>query len=364
MAAATARGLAPAMLDRLALDPKRVEAMVCGLQEVAALPDPIGTVLGAWKRPNGLVIEKVRVPLGVIGIIYESRPNVTADAAALCLKAGNAAILRGGSESVHCSGAILAAIQGGLAAHGLPTDAVQRPPTTDRAAVGEMLRMTEQIDVIIPRGGKSLTQRVAEESRVPVIKHLDGICHTYVHRSADPEMAAGVIFNGKMRRTGVCGATEAVLIDSDAVSSHGPAIIARLLAGGCEVRGTEAIQALDPRIVAASAADWGTEYLAPVIAIGTVPDTAAAIAHIEQHGSHHTDAIVAEDIEAAALFLAQVDSAIVMHNASTQFADGGEFGLGAEIGISTGKLHARGPVSAAELTSTKYRVLGTGQTRP
>lgn len=364
MAAATARGLAPAMLDRLALDPKRIEAMARGLDEVAALPDPIGTVLGAWERPNGLAIEKVRVPLGVIGIIYESRPNVTADAAALCLKAGNAAILRGGSESVHSSGAILVAIQAGLAAHGLPADALQRPPTTDRAAVGEMLRMTEHIDVIIPRGGKSLTQRVADDSRVPVIKHLDGICHIYVHTSADPEMAAGVIYNGKMRRTGVCGATETVLIDDAVVASHGPAIVARLLAGGCEVRGTEAIQALDARIVAAGPEDWDTEYLAPIIAIGTVTGTDAAIAHIERHGSHHTDAIVAEDTEAVARFLDQVDSGIVMHNASTQFADGGEFGLGAEIGISTGKLHARGPVGAAELTSTKYRVRGTGHTRP
>ncbi|HYC05534.1 MAG TPA: glutamate-5-semialdehyde dehydrogenase [Azospirillaceae bacterium] len=364
MAAATARGLAPALLDRLLLDGKRVEAIARGLEEVAALPDPIGTVLAEWERPNGLRISRVRVPLGVVGIIYESRPNVTADAGGLCLKSGNAAILRGGSESFHSSRAITACLHRGLEAAGLPADAVQLVPTTDRAAVGLLLTMVEHVDVIIPRGGKSLTARVAEESRIPVIKHLDGICHVYIDRSADPAKARQVAFNAKMRRTGICGAMETLLVDRPVLESHLRPLLHDLLAAGCEVRGDADVQALDARVRPATDEDWDTEYLDAILSVRAVDGVDEAIAHIERHGSHHTDSIVTEDAATAERFLARVDSGIVLWNASTQFADGGEFGMGAEIGISTGKLHARGPVGAEQLTSYKYLVRGDGQVRP
>ena len=364
MEAARAKGLSPAMLDRLLLDGKRVEAMARGLEEVAALPDPVGTVLADWTRPNGLRIQRVRVPLGVIGIIYESRPNVTADAGGLCLKSGNAAILRGGSESFHSSRAIVAALHRGLEAAGLPPDAVQLVPTTDRAAVGQLLTMTEHVDVIIPRGGKSLTSRVAAESRVPVIKHLDGICHVFVHRAADPAKARAIALNAKMRRTGICGAMETLLVDRPALESHLRPILDDLIDAGCEVRGDAAVRALDPRVAPATEEDWDTEYLDAVLSVRAVDGLEAAVAHIARHGSHHTDSIVTEDAGAAERFLALVDSGIVLWNASTQFADGGEFGMGAEIGISTGKLHARGPVGAEQLTSYKYVVRGDGQVRP
>jgi glutamate-5-semialdehyde dehydrogenase len=363
MAAAAQRNLTPALLDRLKLDATRVEAMARGLDEVAALPDPVGAVLADWDRPSGLRIARVRVPLGVIGIIYESRPNVTADAGGLCLRSGNAAILRGGSESFHSSSAIAACLRRALGESGLPTAAIQLVPTTDRAAVGEMLRMAEFIDVIVPRGGRGLIERVAAESRIPVLKHLDGICHTYVDGAADPEMARRLVLNAKMRRTGICGATETLLVDRRAIGQL-PAILADLIDAGCEVRGDAETCALDPRAQPASEADWDTEYLDAVIAVKLVDGVDAAIAHINRHGSHHTEAIVTEDAAAAQRFLDQVDSGIVMHNTSTQFADGGEFGMGAEIGISTGKLHARGPVGAEQLTSYKYVVRGTGQVRP
>ena len=362
MAAAAQRNLAPALLDRLKLDATRVAAMAQGLDEVAGLPDPVGTVLAEWDRPNGLRIARVRVPLGVIGIIYESRPNVTADAGGLCLRSGNAAILRGGSESFHSSSAIAACLQRALGESGLPTAAIQLVPTTDRAAVGEMLRMAEFIDVIVPRGGRGLIERVAAESRIPVLKHLDGVCHTYVDGAADPEMARRLV-NAKMRRTGICGATETLLVDRHAIGQL-PAILADLIDAGCTVRGDAETRALDPRVEPATEADWDTEYLDAMIAVKLVDGVDAAIAHINRHGSHHTEAIVTEDAAAAQRFLAQVDSGIVMHNTSTQFADGGEFGMGAEIGISTGKLHARGPVGAEQLTSYKYVVRGTGQVRP
>jgi len=362
--AAAGRDLGAAMIDRLTLDARRVEAMAVGLEEVAALPDPVGLVDSVTLRPNGLRIEKVRVPLGVIGIIYESRPNVTADAAALCLKAGNAAILRGGSESAQSSAAILAAFTAGLAAAGLPVDAVQRVPTQDRAAVGILLTLDRHIDVIVPRGGKALIARVAAESRIPVLKHLDGICHVYVDRAADLAKARAIILNAKLRRTGVCGSAETLLVDRAVAATHLKPMLDDLIAAGCEIRGDAATQAQDARIVPATEADWSTEYLAPILSVRVVDGIDAAIAHIAQYGSQHTDSIVTEDPAAAERFLAQVDSAIVIHNASTQFADGGEFGMGAEIGISTGKLHARGPVGVAELTSYKYRVHGTGQIRP
>ena len=361
---ATARGLSPAMRDRLALDTARVEAMAAGLEGIAALPDPLGRTLAEWDRPNGLRIARVSVPLGVIGIIYESRPNVTADAGGLCLKSGNAAILRGGSESFHSSGAILAALQAGLAEAGLPAAAIQRVPTTDRAAVGHMLAMSDHIDVIIPRGGRALTERVAAESRIPVIKHLDGICHTYVHAAADPAMARTVVVNAKMRRPGICGATETLLVDRSVAASHLPAILDDLIAAGCAVRGDAEARALEPRAAPADADDWDTEYLAPVISVRVVDGLEAAIQHVNRHGSHHTESILTADGAAAARFMAAVDAGIVMHNTSTQFADGGEFGMGAEIGISTGKLHARGPVGAEQLTSYKYLVRGAGQVRP
>jgi len=364
MAAGEAKGLSKAMLDRLLLNDARVEAMAKGLEDVAALPDPVGTELAAWDRPNGLRIARVRVPLGVIGVIYESRPNVTADAAALCLKAGNAVILRGGSESFQSSRAILAAVHAGLAEAGLPADACQMIPTTDRAAVGAMLRLAEFIDVIVPRGGKGLIERVTAESRVPLFKHLEGICHTYIHAAADPTKARAVTVNAKMRRTGICGATETVLVDRAVAAAMVPALVEGLTAAGCAVRGCMETQALDARVQPATDADWDTEYLDAIVSMKVVGGLDAAIAHIAEHGSDHTDAILTEDPAAAEAFLNAVDSAIVMVNASTQFADGGEFGMGAEIGIATGKLHARGPVGVEQLTSFKYQVRGTGQTRP
>ena len=364
METAKTRGLSSAMLDRLELDDARIEAMAKGLEDIAALADPVGQVMAEWTRPNGLVISRVRVPLGVIGVIYESRPNVTADAAGLCLKAGNAVILRGGSESFHSSTAIARALHEGLKSAGLPEGSVQLVPTRDRAAVGEMLTMSQYIDIIVPRGGKSLIERVSRESRVPVIKHLEGICHVYVDGAAKLEMAREVVLNAKMRRTGICGAAETLLVDERAAASHLAPIIGDLIEAGCEVRGDEAAQAADDRVVAASPEDWDTEYLEPIISVKVVNGVGAAIAHIARHGSHHTEAIVTEDGAAAERFLGEIDSAIVLHNASTQFADGGEFGMGAEIGISTDKLHARGPVGVEQLTSYKYVVRGSGQVRP
>jgi glutamate-5-semialdehyde dehydrogenase len=361
---AEAADLSPAMLDRLTILPHGIEAMARGLEEIAALPDPIGRVLSETTRPNGLMISRVSVPLGVIGIIYESRPNVTADAGGLCLKSGNAAILRGGSESARSSRAILAALQEGLRVAGLPETAIQLVPTRDRAAVGVMLGMDDMIDVIIPRGGKSLIERVAAESRIPVLKHLDGICHVYIDRAADLAKARAITLNAKMRRTGVCGAAETLLIDRPVLTSHLPPILGDLIAAGCEIRGDATVQALDDRVKPACEADWATEYLAPILSVRVVEGVEGAIAHIGRYGSHHTEAIVTEDAAAAERFQARIDSAILLWNASTQFADGGEFGMGAEIGISTGKLHARGPVGVNELTSYKYLVRGTGQIRP
>ena len=364
MAAARDRNLTPALLDRLELTEARVEAMAAGVEEIAAQADPVGRVLSSEKRPNGLTIERVAVPLGVIGIVYESRPNVTADAGALCLKAGNAAILRGGSESFHSSGAILESLHAGLRAAGLPETCLQRPPSRDRAAVGHLLRMHDSVDVIVPRGGRGLIERVMREATVPVLAHLDGNCHTYLHAAADPAKAQAIAVNAKMRRTGICGATETLLVDGSVADRLLPPILEALAEQGCELRGDAAVQALDGRVAPASATDWDTEFLAPILAVKTVEGLETAIDHINRHGSHHTDAIVTEDLEAAEAFLSQIDSAIVMHNASTQYADGGEFGMGAEIGISTGRLHARGPVGAAELTTYKYRVRGEGQVRP
>jgi glutamate-5-semialdehyde dehydrogenase len=359
-----AGGVAKPLLDRLTLTEARIEAMATGLDEIALLPDPIRTELARWQRPNGLDIARVRVPLGVIGIIYESRPNVTADAGALCLKAGNAAILRGGSESFHSSAAIAACLAKGLAAGGLPEDSIQMVPTPDRAAVSAMLKMVEFIDVIVPRGGRSLIELVIAESRIPLFQHLEGVCHTYVDGGADLAMARRVLLNAKMRRTGICGATETLLVDSRVVASHLPVLIKDLLDAGCEVRGDELSRAVDSRVVPASDEDWRTEYLDAIISCKVVDGVIEAIRHIETYGSHHTDAIITEDPVAAAAFFAGVNSAIVLHNASTQFADGGEFGMGAEIGISTGKLHARGPVGVEQLTSFKYLVRGSGQVRP
>jgi glutamate-5-semialdehyde dehydrogenase len=364
MQAAEQKGLTGAMLDRLKLTPERIDAMASGLLAIAELPDPLHRTLAEWDRPNGLKIARVSVPLGVIGIIYESRPNVTADAGALCIKSGNAAILRGGSESFHSSQAIVACLHTGLRVAGLPQAAIQLVPTTDRAMVSEMLGASGVLDVIVPRGGKSLTSRVMSESRVPTILHLDGNCHTYLHTSANPEMAVEVVRNAKLRRTGVCGATESLLVDKAALTTALPPVLAMLLEEGCEVRGDSAIQAMDERVIAADEEDYATEYLDKVISIATVDGVKEAVSHINHYGSHHTDAIVAEDAAAVAQFLSDVDSAIVMHNASTQFADGGEFGMGAEIGISTGRLHARGPVGCDQLTTYKYVVRGNGQTRP
>ncbi|HWW80272.1 MAG TPA: glutamate-5-semialdehyde dehydrogenase [Steroidobacteraceae bacterium] len=365
MSAARAAKLSGALLDRLQLDEKRVEGIALSIEEVVALPDPIGTTVADWDRPNGLRIQRVRVPLGVIGIIYESRPNVTADAGALCLKSGNAVILRGGSESRYSSAAIHACLVEGLRAVGLPEPCIQLVPTTDRAAVGYMLAgMADYIDVIVPRGGKSLVARVQKEARVPVIGHLEGNCHVYVDRDADVRMARAIALNAKMRRTGVCGAAETLLVDRACVNTHLAPIIEDLLAAGCEVRGDATVQKVDSRVRAATEDDWYTEYLDSIIAARVVDGVAAAIAHIAKYGSAHTESIVTENDATAERFLTQVDSAIVLHNASTQFADGGEFGMGAEIGISTDRFHARGPVGAEQLTSYKYLVRGKGQVRP
>jgi glutamate-5-semialdehyde dehydrogenase len=360
--AAVAAGISPAMLDRLTRDAARVAAMASAVEVVATLDDPVGKIIDRSERPNGLVMERVRVPVGVLGIIYESRPNVTADAAALGLRSGNAVILRGGSEAVHSNHAIHAAMVQGVTQAGLPAEAIQLVPTQDRALVGDMLRAQGQIDMIIPRGGKSLVARVQDEARVPVLAHLDGICHSYVHKDADPDMAQAIVVNAKMRRTGICGATETVLIDQDYPAPA--ALITALLDAGCEVRADDVLMELDARTVSADAQDWDTEYLDTVISACVVSGLDEAMAHIARHGSHHTDAIITQDTSAAARFLAEVDSAIVMHNASTQFADGGEFGLGAEIGIATGRLHARGPVALEGLTTYKWVVRGQGQTRP
>lgn len=363
--AAEGAGRPAAFIDRLKLDADRVGAMAEGIEEIAALDDPVGQVIAAWTRPNALRIERVRTPLGVVGIIFESRPNVTADAGALCLKAGNASILRPGSESLHSSRAIHSALTKGLAAAGLPEHAIQLVPTTDRAAVGLMLRgLDGAIDVIVPRGGKNLVSRVEAEARVPVFSHLEGICHVYVHAPAELEMAKKIAVNAKMRRTGICGAAETLLVDRALAGSHLAPLIEALIAAGCEVRGDKAAQAADKRVIAAMDQDWDTEYLDAIITVGVVDGLDAAVEHIAAHGSQHTDAIITDDQAAADAFLARVDSAIVLHNASTQFADGGEFGMGAEIGIATGKLHARGPVGIEQLTSFKYRVHGAGQTRP
>ncbi len=365
LTAARAAGLGAALLDRLALDDVRVEAMARGLEEIAALPDPIGAVVAEWRRPNGLEIQRVRVPLGVVGIVYESRPNVTADAGALCLKSGNASILRGGSESLRSSTAIHACLAAGLVAAALPETAVQLVPTTDRAAVGAMLAgLDGRITVLVPRGGKSLVERVRREARVPVIGHLEGNCHVYVDRAADLEMARAVVRNSKLRRTGICGAAETLLIDAGCAATHVAPIVRDLLDAGCEVRGDATVSAADPRVRPATEEDWRTEYLDAVIAARVVEGVDAAIEHIARYGSAHTEAIVTADPAAAERFLSRVDSAIVLHNASTQFADGGEFGMGAEIGISTDRFHARGPVGVEQLTSYKYVVRGSGQLRP
>jgi glutamate-5-semialdehyde dehydrogenase len=365
MAAAKNAGLAAAMLDRLELNDDRIAAMASGLRAIAQLPDPVGEVIAQWDRPNGLHIERVRTPLGVIGVIFESRPNVTADAGALCLKSGNAVILRGGSDSAHSSRAIHACLVEGLKVSGLPQDAIQIVPTTDRAAVGEMLSgLGGNIDVIVPRGGKSLVARVQAEARVPVFAHLEGICHVYVDKSADLAMAVSVTLNSKMRRTGVCGSAETLLVDRAAASTHLVPVLEALAKAGCEIRGTDEVRALFPQAVSASEQDWDTEYLAPIISVKLVSGVGEAVEHIEAHSSHHTEAIIAQDPDAVETFFNEIDSAILLHNASTQFADGGEFGMGAEIGISTGKMHARGPVGVEQLTSFNYRVRGTGQTRP
>jgi glutamate-5-semialdehyde dehydrogenase len=365
MAQARANGQTAAFLDRLSLDAERLEGVAAAVESIAALPDPVGRVLATFARPNGLHIERVATPLGVVGIIFESRPNVTADAGALCLKAGNAAILRAGSDSFRTSHAITRAMRDGLTDAGLPQDAIQLVPTRDRAAVGAMLAgLDGAIDVIVPRGGKSLVARVQSEARVPVFAHLEGVCHVYVHAAADLEMAKRIVLNAKMRRTGVCGSAETLLVDRACAATHLKPLLAVLLDAGCAVRGDEAFRKADARVTAASEEDWSTEYLDAVIAAKVVDGLEAAIAHVETYGSHHTDAIVTDDDRAAERFLAEVDSAIVLHNASTQFADGGEFGFGAEIGIATGRMHARGPVGVEQLTSFKYRVRGTGQTRP
>ncbi|MET0364652.1 MAG: glutamate-5-semialdehyde dehydrogenase [Sphingobium sp.] len=355
-------GLTAAMLDRLKLDDGRIEAVADAVEQVASLPDSVGQLIDEVRRPNGLILQRVRVPLGVVGIIYESRPNVTADAASLCFRSGNAVILRGGSEALESNRAIHAAMAEGIASTGLPADAVQLVPTADRAAVGAMLRAAGLIDIIVPRGGKSLVARVQEEARVPVLAHLDGINHTYLHASADPEMAKTVAVNAKMRRTGICGAMETLLIDR--AFPEAASVVSALLDARCEVRGEADVRALDPRVEAVEEDDWDTEYLDAIVSARFVDGVDGALDHIAAHGSHHTDAIIAEDAAAAETFLRRVDSAIVMWNASSQFADGGEFGLGAEIGISTGRLHARGPVALEGLTTYKWLVRGTGQTRP
>jgi glutamate-5-semialdehyde dehydrogenase len=364
VAEARSRGATAAFIDRLMLDEQRVAAMAEGLAVVAGLEDPVGAVIDAWDRPNGMRIERVRTPLGVIGVIYESRPNVTADAAALCLKAGNAVILRGGSDSFRSARAIHAALIDGLQSSGLPEDAIQLVPTRDRAAVGLMLEgLDGAIDVIVPRGGKDLVARVQAEARVPVFAHLDGNCHVYVDKGVEPAMARSIVFNAKMRRTGICGAAESLLVDRAIAPQLLAPLVGMLIDAGCEVRGDAETQAADPRVKPATEQDWATEYLDAIIATKVVDGVDEAIAHIERYGSHHTDAIVTADHVAAEKFLREVDSAIVLHNASTQFADGGEFGFGAEIGIATGRLHARGPVGVEQLTTFKYRVRGSGQIR-
>jgi glutamate-5-semialdehyde dehydrogenase len=364
VADAKARGTAGSFIDRLTLDPDRIEAIARGVEEIAALPDPVGRVLARFERPNGLVIERVATPLGVIGVIYESRPNVTADAGALCLKAGNAAILRGGSESLRSSRAIHACLVEGLRAAGLPQAAISLVDTADRAAVGAMLAgLDGNIDVIVPRGGKSLVARVQHEARVPVFAHLEGIVHVFVHRDADLDMAKRVLLDAKMRRTGICGAAETLLVDRACAATHLAPLVAMLIDAGCDVRGDAAVQSVDPRVTPATEEDWRAEYLDAIIAARVVDGVDAAIEHVETYGSHHTDCILTRDDAVAQRFMDEVDSAIVLHNASTQFADGGEFGFGAEIGIATGRMHARGPVGVEQLTSFKYRVHGAGQVR-
>ncbi len=358
------KGLTKAMLDRLMLNDERIEAMAKGLEDIAELADPVGQVMDAWERPNGLKISRVRVPLGVIGVIYESRPNVTADAGGLCLKSGNAVILRGGSESLHSSMAIADCLHAGLKDANLPEDCIQLVPTRDRAAVGEMLRMTDFIDVIVPRGGKSLIERIDSESKIPLFRHLEGVCHTYVHADADIETARKVLLNAKMRRTGICGATETLLIDQNIAEKFLPSTVDDLVKAECEIRGDAAAQKIDARIKPATEDDWYAEYLDAIISVRIIGGLDEAIDHITRYGSEHTDSIITENANAAEEFLNRVGSAIVMVNASTQFADGGEFGMGAEIGISTGKMHARGPVGVEQLTTYKYKVVGTGQCRP
>ncbi|MFO1132468.1 MAG: glutamate-5-semialdehyde dehydrogenase [Hyphomicrobiales bacterium] len=362
---AKAREMKQSFVDRLTLNEARLEAMAKGLEEIAALPDPVGQVMAKWTRPNGLEISRVRVPIGVIGIIYESRPNVTADAGGLCLKSGNAAILRGGSDSFHSSGAIIACLQRGLDIAGLPRTAIQMVPNADRDCVGLMLEgLGGTLDLIVPRGGKSLVARVQQDARVPVFSHLEGICHVYVDKAADLAMAQSVALNAKMRRTGVCGSAETILVDRAAADTNLKPLIATLIDAGCEVRGDAATQQADPRVRPATEEDWSTEYLDAIVSVKLVDGVDAAMAHIARYGSQHTDSIITEDAATAERFLNEVDSAIVLHNASTQFADGGEFGFGAEIGIATGKLHARGPVGVEQLTTFKYQVRGKGQTRP
>ena len=358
------KGLTPAMLDRLELNRERINSMADGLDAISGLSDPVGRIIDSWKQPNGLSISRVGVPLGVIGVIYESRPNVTADAGGLCLKSGNASILRGGSESFHSSSAIFDCLKFALEVAELPAGAIQMVPTKDRAAVGEMLTMTDFIDVIVPRGGRSLVERVQTEAKIPIFAHLEGICHTYVNVESNPDMACDIVLNAKMRRTGICGATETLLIDHEAVGTHLAPILDALDQAGCEIRGEAEIRALDDRVFTTDEADWDTEYLDSIISIRVVNGVEEAIDHINRHGTEHTDAIVTNDVDIAEFFLRGVNSAIAVHNASTQFADGGEFGMGAEIGISTGKMHARGPVGVEQLTTFKYIVRGDGQTRP
>ncbi len=358
------KGLSKAMIDRLKLGDTGIEAMAVGLEEIANLEDPVGNILDSWERPNGLAISRITVPLGVIGVIYESRPNVTADAGGLCLKSGNAVILRGGSESYNSSTAILNALRDGLRKVDLPVEAIQMVPTTDRSAVYQLLGLSKYIDVIVPRGGKGLIEAVQTESKIPVFAHLEGICHTYINEYSDPMMACNIVLNGKMRRTGICGATETLLIDMKASESHLPSILDALIEAGCEIKGDKPTQAADKRVKNASELDWSTEYLDSIISIKQVAGVDDAIMHINRYGSEHTDAIVTNDKNIAEKFLSGVNSAIVLHNASTQFADGGEFGMGAEIGIATGKLHARGPIGLEQLTTFKYVVRGSGQVRP
>ena len=365
MATARENGISGSFLDRLELNEERIRGMCDGIRAIAELPDPVGTVIAEWDRPNGLHIERVRTPLGVIGVIFESRPNVTADAGALCMKAGNAVILRGGSDSFHSSRAIHHCLEEGLKAAGLPAEAIQIVPTTDRSAVGEMLKgLNGKVDVIVPRGGRSLVERVQNDARVPVFAHLEGLCHIYVDKSAKLDMAVNIAVNAKMRRTGICGAAETLLVDKSVVDSHLAPILDALKDAGCEIRGDETVCKVWPDAIPATEEDWATEYLAPIISVRVVDGIDGAIGHINRWSSNHTEAIIAEDRDAVARFFNEIDSAILLHNASTQFADGGEFGMGAEIGIATGKMHARGPVGLEQLTSFKYQVRGSGQTRP